>query len=48
MARFLKLKGLLQYPLIAKSKESDTVFMAKSVCDLPPFEAIFESTLPLF
>ena len=33
--------------LIAKSKESDTVFMAKSVCDLPPSEAIFKSKLPL-
>ena len=33
--------------LIAKSKESDTVFMAKSVCDLSPSEAIFKSKLPL-
>ena len=28
-------------------KESDTAFMAKSVCDLPPSEAIFKSKLPL-
>lgn len=41
-------KGTPVISLIAKSKESDIVFMAKSVCDLPPFEAIFESKLPLF
>lgn len=41
-------KGTPVISLIAKSKKSDIVFMAKSVCNLPPFEAIFESKLPLF
>ena len=48
MAGFLKVKRAPAISLIAKSKESDTVFMAKSVCDLPPSEAIFKSKLPLF
>ena len=43
-----KVKRAPVISLIAKSKESDTDFMAEICMYLPPFEAKFESKLPLF
>ena len=40
-----KEKGTPVISLIAKSKESDIVFMSKSVCDLPPFEISFRQKM---